>query len=59
MHPREPFHTSTIADAAKKQKRIDTDMKRSQEPQSKKAFVDTGGIHINALIADLVLYWTN
>ena len=40
---------STIADAAKKRKRVDINMKSSQEPQSKKAFVDTGP-DINALI---------
>ena len=33
---------STVADAAKKQKSIDINVKSSQEPQSKKAFVDTG-----------------
>ena len=31
---------STIADAAKKRKRVDINVKSSQEPQSKKAFVD-------------------
>ena len=41
---------STIVDAAKKRKRVDIEVKRSQEPQLKKAFVDTGGIDINALI---------
>ena len=41
---------STMADAAKKRKRVDINVKRSQEPKSKKAFVDTGGIDINALI---------
>ena len=41
---------STIADTAKKRKRVDIDVKRSQEPQLKKAFVDTGGIDINTLI---------
>ena len=41
---------STVADAVKKRKRVDIDAKHSQEPQSKKAFVDTGGIDINALI---------
>ena len=41
---------STIADAAKKRKRVDMNVKHSQEPQSKKAFVDTGGIDINSLI---------
>ena len=41
---------STIADAAKKRKRVDIHAKHSQEPQLKKAFVDTGGIDINALI---------
>ena len=41
---------STIADTAKKRSRVDIDAKHSQEPQLKKAFVDTGGIDINALI---------
>ena len=41
---------STIADAGKKRKRVDINVKHSQEPQSKKALVDTGGIDINALI---------
>ena len=40
---------STIADAAKKRKRVDINVKHSQEPQSKEVFVDTGGIDINAL----------
>ena len=40
---------STIVDAAKKRKRVDINLKSSQEPQSKKAFVDTGP-DINALI---------
>ena len=40
---------STIADAAKKRKRVDINVKSSQEPRSKKAFVDTGS-DINALI---------
>ena len=38
---------STIADAAKKRKRVDIDAK---QPQLKKAFLDTGGIDIYALI---------
>ena len=42
---------STIADAAKKRKRVDIDVQRKQEPQLKKAFVDTCGIDIYALIA--------
>ena len=42
--------TSTIAAAGKKRKRVDIDAKHSQDPQSKKAFVDTGVIDINALI---------
>ena len=33
---------STIVDAAKKRKRVDINVKSSQEPQSKKAFLDTG-----------------
>ena len=41
---------STIAAAAKKRKSVDRDVKHSQEPQLKKAFVDTGGNDINALI---------
>ena len=41
---------STIADAAKKRKRADIEVKHSQEPQLKKAFVDTDDIDINALI---------
>ena len=40
---------STIADAAKKRKIVDINVKSSQEPQSKEAFVDTGP-DINALI---------
>ena len=40
---------STIADAAKKRKRVDINVKSSQEPQSKKSFVDTEP-DINALI---------
>ena len=42
--------TSTIANATKKRKRVDIDGKRSQEPQSKKPFLGTGDIDINALI---------
>ena len=41
---------NTMADATKKRKNVDIDAKRSQEPQFMKAFVDTGGIDINALI---------
>ena len=41
---------STIADATKKRKRVDINVKQSKEPQSKKAFVDTDGIDINVLI---------
>ena len=41
---------STNADAVKKRKGVDINVKHSQEPQSKKAFVDTGGIDINAVI---------
>ena len=40
---------NTIADG-KKRKRVDIDAKLSQDPQLKKAFVDTGGIDINTLI---------
>ena len=39
---------NTIADAAKKRKRVDINVKHSEEPQSKKALVDTGP-DINAL----------
>ena len=39
--------TTTIA---KKRKRVDKDVAGSEEPQLKKASVDTGGIDINALI---------
>ena len=48
---------STNADASKKRKRVDIDVERSQEPQLKKAFLDTGDIDINALIdgSDIVL----
>ena len=41
---------STIAAAAKKRKRVDIDVTRNQEPQLKKAFLDTGVIDVNALI---------
>ena len=41
---------STNADVTKKRKRVDVDVKHSQAPQLKKAFEDTGGIDINALI---------
>ena len=42
---------STMADvAAKKRKRVHIDAKHSQEPQLNKAFVDTGGIDVNALM---------
>ena len=42
---------SNIAAAtAKKRKRVDIGVKHSQEPQLKTAFLDTGGIYINALI---------
>ena len=41
---------STIANAAKKLKRVELNVNHSQELQLKKAFVDTGGIDINALI---------
>ena len=41
---------STIGAAAKKQKRVDIESKHSQELQLKNAFVDSGGIDINALI---------
>ena len=40
---------SNIADAVKKRKLVDINVKSSQEPQSKKAFVDTGP-YINSLI---------
>ena len=41
---------STIAAAVKKRKRVDMDAKHSQQTRLKKAFMDTGGIDINALI---------
>ena len=41
---------SAIAAAANKRRRVNIGVKHSQEPQLKKAFVDTGGIDINALI---------
>ena len=41
---------NTIADAGKKMKRVDINVKHSQEPQLKKVVVDTGSIDINALI---------
>ena len=41
---------STIAAAAKKRRRVDIDANHSLGPQLKKAFVDTGGIDINAPI---------
>ena len=41
---------NTIVAAAKKQKKVDIEVKHSQELQLKKAFVDTGGNDINALI---------
>ena len=45
---------STIADAAKKRKRVDINVKPSHESQSKKAFVDAGP-DINALIDGSVI----
>ena len=41
---------STVAAPAKKRKGVNIDAKHSQESQLKKAFVDAGGIDINALI---------
>ena len=46
---------STIADAAKERKSVHINVKHSQEPLLKNAFVDTGGIDINALIDVIVL----
>ena len=46
---------SIIPAAAKKRKRVDIDVKHSQDPQLKKAFVDTGGIDINAQIYGSVI----
>ena len=40
---------AAAAAAAKKRNRVDIDAKHSQQPQLMKAFVDTGGIDINAL----------
>ena len=42
--------SANSGDAAKMRKRVDTDAKHSQGSQLKKAFVDAGGIDINALI---------
>ena len=42
--------STIVAAAAKNRTRVDIDAKYSQEPQWKKASVDTGGIDINALI---------
>ena len=39
-----------LTDAAKKRKKVDINVEHSQELQLKKAFVDIGGIDINALI---------
>ena len=39
-----------VTNIAKKRKRLEKDMAGSQESQSKKASVDTGGIYINAPI---------
>ena len=41
---------STIADVAKKRRRVDIAVKHSQEPLLKKAFEDIGGIDIYARI---------
>ena len=40
---------SAITAAAKKQKRVDIDVKHSQEHQLKKAFLDTVSIDVNVL----------
>ena len=42
--------STMAAVAAKKRKRVHIDAKHSQEPQLNKAFVDTGGIDVNALM---------
>ena len=42
--------TSIAAATAAKWKRVDIDVKHTQEPELKKAPTDTGGININALI---------
>ena len=42
--------STIVAAAAKKWKRVDIDVKHSQEPWGKKAFVDTDRIDINTLI---------
>ena len=39
-----------VTTIARKRKRLEKDVTDSQEPQLKKASVDTGGIDINALI---------
>ena len=41
---------NTIVAAAKKRKKVNIDAKHSQGPQLKNAFVNPGGIDINALI---------
>ena len=48
---------AAAAAADKEREIVDIDAKHSQEPQLKKAFVDTGGININAVInrSDIVL----
>ena len=53
MQLREPFQIcwlKLVTTIAKKRKRLEKAVAGSQEPQSKKASVDTGGIDINALI---------
>ena len=42
--------STIVTAAAKKQKRVDVGTKQSQEPQLKKASVDTGSIDINTQI---------
>ena len=50
-----------VTTIAKKRKRLEKAVAGSQEPQSKKASVDTGVIDINALIdgSGIVLDWEN
>ena len=48
-----------VTTIVKKRKRLEKDVAGSQEPKSKKASVDTGGIDITLSSTDLILYWTN
>ena len=64
MQLREPFHSllahKPATTIAKKPKGLEKDVTGSQEPESKKASVDKGGIDIYMLSSTgLVLFWTN